>query len=579
MAELRDNISYFLSEWQGLFTEKSRTYSLDSDRIEEEQLPELLNDIEDLSKSFDPGRVNIKVDAGEDRYDIDWDVDLGTIQSGPVSGVDYEINSLYTDDEIRDAVRNLDNDRLRDIKGLINSLSVLIGRDDIDIDVEFGIEKSGITERIEDELNIHDVNVQFYFSFDFFEVHLSGIAPEEFRNEFLSANSRLMLIVHEADILMYNDDFAIVGLELIDDLSDWLQRDKTNWQSEFESVATQSLIENISEVYVPPSFFVFNSDYDGEYRPKVENLFRGHIILFSILSLSSNAQQDDYKWTVQISGKQLIQGQIKVVSNRILIHNADKSNRTFDLDGLSEDEFHTLFNWIFVEGGESETRVPIARNVTTLFAQNFSDVIDNISEILGSVKSNYQYYLEQSTDDFFEFRQELIDSAFETNSRFSELRSQLIDGLSRDIFRTIAFILVIGATVYYQTPEDLDSSTAFTILLTLMLIYGLVVIRRIRGFHNQIDRLVEDRQASVDFYSRFFDKSEQEDLRLDSGVDDVRLQGILDCLGWTNGEFEFEYTLAYDLLVYYILMSGIMVGSLIGLIDIHLYNLIGWFPP
>jgi hypothetical protein len=206
-------------------------------------------------------------------------------------------------------------------------------------------------------------------------------------------------------------------------------------------------------------------------------------------------------------------------------------------------------------------------------------VIGNMSEIHGSIKSNYQYYVEQTTDDFFEFRQELIDSAFETNSRFSDLRSQLINSLSRDIFRTIAFILVIGATVYYRLPESVRSNTVFTILVVLILLYGLVVFRRVRGIHHQLDMLVEDRSSAVDFYGKFFDDDEKEQYQLKPDVDNIRLQWFFDGIGWTRGRFEFEYTIAYDLFVYYLLVGLILAGTVMGLVDIHVWDLVGWFPP
>jgi hypothetical protein len=298
-----------------------------------------------------------------------------------------------------------------------------------------------------------------------------------------------------------------------------------------------------------------------------------------MLSITSSAQQDGDMWELQISGKQLIEGRIQASSDEIFVRDADKSETTFQIEELDVEDFQSLFEWAYIKGSEPETRLPIVRNVTTLFAQNLSDVVENISEIHGSIKSNYQYYIEQTTDDFFEFRQELIDSAFETNSRFSDLRSQLINSLSRDIFRTIAFILVIGATVYYRLPETVNSNTVFTILLSLIFIYGLVVLRRVRGIHHQLDMLVEDRSSAVDFYGKFFDEEEKEEYQLKTDVDDIWLQGLFDRISWTRGKFEFEYTIAYDLFVYYLLVGVILVGTVLGLVDIHVCDLTGRFPP
>jgi hypothetical protein len=51
---------------------------------------------------------------------VDWDPNLGVIQSDPTSGDGYNISDLYDDDEAtEDAIRNLSNDRLRSVDNLI----------------------------------------------------------------------------------------------------------------------------------------------------------------------------------------------------------------------------------------------------------------------------------------------------------------------------------------------------------------------------------------------------------------------------------------------------------------------------
>lgn len=580
MPDLDFAISTFLGRWGEFSVERNNTYSIESGRIEEDQISELIRDVEELSGSFNPGSFEIEVDGGEDQYNIDWDPSVGIIQSDPVSNDGYDIGDLYDDDEeTEDAVRSISDDRLRDVDELIDTLQILIPREDIDLAVDFGIEKRGVVRKLKEEYSFEDMSLQFYFSFDFFERRISNVSPENFREEFLDDGERLAFVIHGFDSMMCSDDFAVTGLGSIDQLSEWAASGQSIWEDIVSSVATQSLIENVSSVYLPPSFFKFDSEPTTNEEERIEALFKSHAVLFSMLPITSSAQQDGDMWDLQISGKQLIEGRIGVSSDEILIRDADKSETTFQIEELDVEDFHSLFEWAYIKGSEPETRLPIVRNVTTLFAQNLSDVVGNISEINGSIKSNYQYYVEQTTDDFFEFRQELIDSAFETNSRFSDLRSQLINSLSRDIFRTIAFILVIGATVYYRLPETVNSNTVFTILFSLIFIYGLVVLRRVRGIHHQLDMLVEDRSSAVDFYGKFFDEDEKEEYQLKADVDDIWLQGLFDRLLWTRGKFEFEYTIAYDLFVYYLLVGVILVGTVLGLVDIHVYDLAGGFPP
>jgi hypothetical protein len=580
MLDLDSAISSFLDRWGEFSVERNNSYSIDSGQVGEDQIPELIRDVEELSETFNPGSFEIEVDGGEDQYNIDWDPTVGIIQSDPVSNGGYDIGDLYDDDEeTEDAVRSISDDRLRDVDELIDTLRILIPREDIDLAIDFGIEKRRVVGKLEEEYSFGGMSLQFYFSFDFFERRISNVSPENFREEYLDDGDRLAFVIHDFGSMMCSDDFAVTGLGSIDQLSEWAASGESTWEDVVSSVATQSLIENVSSVYLPPSFFKFDSEPTTNEEEQVEALFRSHGVLFSMLSITSSAQQDGDMWELQISGKQLIEGRIQASSDDIFVRDADESETTFQIEELDVEEFQSLFEWAYIKGSEPETRLPIVRNVTTLFAQNLSDVVENISEIHGSIKSNYQYYVEQTTDDFFEFRQELIDSAFETNSRFSDLRSQLINSLSRDIFRTIAFILVIGATVYYRLPETVNSNTVFTILLSLISIYGLVVLRRVRGIHHQLDMLVEDRSSAVDFYGKFFDEEEKKEYQLNTDVDDIWLQGLFDRISWTRGKFEFEYTIAYDLFVYYLLVGVILIGTVLGLVDIHVCDLTGRFPP
>jgi len=209
MQELDSAISTFLEEWGQFSTEKNSRFSIDSTQIEEDQIPELIEDIETLSESFDPGPFEIDVDAGEDRYDVDWDPGLGVIQSDPTSGGGYDISDLYDDDEVKDAIRSLSNDSLRSIDDLIDILNVLIPREDIELTVDFGIEKRGIVRKLEEEYDFEDLSLQFYFSFNFFERRISNVSPENFRERYLDDGNRLAFVIHEFDSMMCSDDFAV----------------------------------------------------------------------------------------------------------------------------------------------------------------------------------------------------------------------------------------------------------------------------------------------------------------------------------------------------------------------------------
>jgi hypothetical protein len=295
-------------------------------------------------------------------------------------------------------------------------------------------------------------------------------------------------------------------------------------------------------------------------------LFYPHIAVFSILSIANTAEfQNDSVWNIRIQGRQYIEGKIRGTSANNLSVTFGDSSTSVELTKARVESLYSLYCWVYDHN--SDNRISVVRNVATLYARNIADLITGADEIESSAESNRRYYMKESVDEFFEFRQELTENAFETQSRFAELRSELMTDLSRDLFRTFAFIVAIAATAIFRLSDVLPPVPTYLTVSGILVIYSSVTFRRVRGIRAQFLDLIETQKNQMDFYSDFFDEDELEERGVGSN-NTCPWWGTPFQIWWNIRDEEVEYMrlrcgFALDLFMYYTLILMIISISVL----------------
>jgi hypothetical protein len=327
-----------------------------------------------------------------------------------------------------------------------------------------------------------------------------------------------------------------------------------------KKIRRQTLIQEPDRHFLPPSFFQFNRTSNEEWQEEVQHLFYPHTAIFSILSIANTAEfQSNSTWNVRIQGRQYIEGEIAATStNNLSVTSGEEES--VELTKERVENLYSLYCWVY--NHKVDNRISVARNVATLYARNLADLVTGADEIETSAESSRQYYMKESVDEFFEFRQELTESALETQSRFANLRSELMNDLSRDLFRTFAFIIAIAATAIFRLSDLLPPVPTYLAVSGVLLIYSTVTFRRIRGIRRQFLDLIETQKNQMDFYSDFFDEDELEQRGIESGDADP-WWGAPFQFWWNLMNKEVEYVrlrcgFALDLLMYYILIVAVV---------------------
>lgn len=579
LTELSESVRRFTARWDRYGIETDGAYSLSVEDASSEQLFDIIGDIESLADIIDPGVLVLQIDGRNDGYRIRYNPHVPQINCERTGG-EYQIESQYSHNEdIVYWLNAIESDSVADSSELRSALEQIAEEGSLELEFQYNLQKGNIVRRIEEELPTEGVTVRFHFSQEHFSTTIEGTPPHEITDYLLEVDDvKTLIVISQFGTFVEGRDIAVSGIDNLTPDAPFFDS-AASWPSELEIVRSLTMIENIDSNFIPPSYFQFDTTSDEGAIENLQQLFSKFVILFSILSIVNSAEQvDSTGWRVRMSGRQYLEGVISSSGGSGLSVIFDGEERSVNDSHRLSEELYSIYEWIF-RSGQAENRIVVFRNVATLFARSIDDFLSNASKILSSAKANRQYFLEQSIDDFFEFRQELMEGAFRTQRSFSELRSELMQDFTRDLFRTFGFILILSLTVFFQLDTVLPINLVFNLIAILVLVYGLITLRRIRGIRRNFNTVMENRGNFVDFYGRFLDDQELEEIGIDSSEGISWLCGLLvpTVDGHEDPQVRCGFTI--DFILYYLLAGAVILGALLLLVDTNIVDIIHQIPP
>lgn len=569
----------FVETWGDFGHESNGSYSVTIRQASQTEINQIIDDVEELSDLIETDHLVFSIGGRDDEYRIRYNPNRGAINSDRISG-EYEIESQYSHDEnLIEYLQTIEANSLSDESELRVALEATLDEEDLQVDVEYNLQKENIISRIQQEIPGDHITIRFHFFQDNFSSKILQTPPRNIREYLLEEDDiKSLVIILDINYVIPGTDFSMSGLaELHDDLGIFNQTSR--WQTEYNKILTQSLIEDPNTNFLPPSFFHGEFSSDGDDIEEIERLWYRYIVFFSLLSIFSSSEHiGSGTWDLRMTGRQYIEGKIQVSEpSRITLITTERES-TIELSQDIVENIFSVYEWVYTSD-ESEERINILRNVITLFARDIEDILVNSKRILGSAKANRQYFLEQSIDDFFEFRQELMQGAFRTQRAFSELRGDLMQDLTRDLFRTFGFILVLAASLVFELGTIIPIGTVYNLISGLLIIFGFITLRRIGGIRRNFYAVLDNRNNSVEFYQKFFDERELKDMGIITTGEVPWLCRVLSSerFGVIDSQMKCNFTI--DILLYYALAGGIIVGSLLIIIDVNFVDIISQLPP
>jgi hypothetical protein len=479
-----------------------------------------------------------------------------------------QIREIYRgNDDLIDALSSVRDDALSSKGEIRDTLRVTDSEDELNINIGYTTRTTDFEQAIADEINDDSLSVHFYIYWQTFKQQIPCTSPTKIREFLLEEGCRNSLIVIlSLDSFIQGDSLTVSGLSCLP-LEAYPTSTTGDWTKQMEQIRRQTLIQEPDQKFLPPSFFQMPNQSSSELKRKTRRLFNPYIAIFCVLSLANTAEFRGHStWNVRIRGRQYIEGEISVSPSGELSITSNGNTKLINITNELVGGLYSLYSWVYDSNADS--RITVVRNVATLYARSLDEIITDADEIRSSAESNRQYYMKESVDEFFEFRQELTESAFKIQSEFADLRSKLMNDLSHDLFRTFALVLAIAATAVFRLSDVLPSVPVYLSVSGILLIYSIVTFRRIRGIRAQFLDLIESQRSQIDFYGNFFDEGELDERGV--GFDNSYPRWGKPFKIWWDFTGEDVHSvrkrcaLALDLVIYYLLIL-VMAATAIGL--------------
>lgn len=552
ISDLESVLTDLKDSWA--YSEDPTTISFSSDDLSISDRERIFEQIDDLRSIIDGRSLVFKV--GEERdifeYRIHWEPNNNiTLTSDSDQGTDG--NDLFQDDAAISAIETLRDGRIREIDDLRDCLDGFIENENVEVTFVYRVDSADISDIIESELDEISC-VHFYFLKSTFLDHIDTDELQSLRNLLLPTLDKQLFVIQNLDAPCYGRDLGFFSLpDLPSNSYDDLIQLRSSLKETIASVGRECVIDEFENIYIPPDFFEFQSINDEAFVSDFLNQVSGYRLVYCIFSLSNVVRRRSNSWQVRINGKKILEEQIKIEKNddgwELKTLRSESGASEVPVTQNQVDSFVDVFQWSYEV--RVTDRISVLRNIITLYTTTIEGLIKDIDKIHDSTKSNFKFYAEESVDEFIEMQLEVSNYLLETQREFSELRRNLANSLSRDLFRVFGFLVVTWVGIFLQLERIATVRNALSISLVPVIFYLALSIRAVHGLSQQFSSLENSRDAYYRMYKRQMNAELFEEI-----VDSSEEERI-------SGQFRT------DKRIYYALFGGLLLFAVYAILDLQ----------
>ncbi|AGN01203.1 hypothetical protein L593_06270 [Salinarchaeum sp. Harcht-Bsk1] len=253
-------------------------------------------------------------------------------------------------------------------------------------------------------------------------------------------------------------------------------------------------------------------------------------------------------WQVRINGRRVIESNLVLNDDDGLVLVEEGGDSLTDIDKETVENFVDLFNWIY--RSRSTDRISVFRNIATLYSTSISGMFTEIEDIGESVKSNFEFYIRDSIEEFVEVQQDVTEYVLNTHRELSDIRRGLANNLNRDLFRMVAYVAITWAGILSQVSGVTAIQTALIVSLVPVGVYVLLGLRTTYSLSQQFQAVEDGRNQ---YYSMY-----------ENRIDENTFSEIKDADGSENMKHQFKI----DLWIYYVLFTLMLILCLLAVLDL-----------
>lgn len=503
ISELDAIITDLKNSWS--VSEDTSTITCKRDDIDQTAFREIVDQILDLRSVIDGRSLIFKLEETRDifQFRLHWGPsNTVTVSNDSDQGTAPE--DLFSSDDAISALTQIRENRISDLGSLEDCLTGFTENEFVEISAIYRIDTDHIGSAIQSEIDDSSA-VRFYLEKSTFLNHIDTDDLSELKNLFISDNGKELFVIQDLSAPCYGSDLGFFSLRELSttQFEDFIQL-RSTFCDTISSVGRECVIDDFENIYITPDFFEFKAVNDEPFVDSVLSKISGHRLLYSIFSLSDVVRRRSDRWQIRISGKKILEQEIRLEEAssgwEIQVIKSGEVDSEIPVTDEIVDSFDEVFQWAYEV--RVTDRISVLRNIITLYTTTIDGLIQNIEEIHESAKSNFKFYTRESVDEFIGMQQEVSNYLLETQREFSELRRNLANSLSRDLFRVFGFLVVTWVGIFLQLEKIATVRDALSVSLVPVVFYLVLSIRAVHGLSQQFSSLEDSRDSYYRMYKR-----------------------------------------------------------------------------
>lgn len=347
----------------------------------------------------------------------------------------------------RDLAINLKGSSIEvDVLGLaLNELS--LSASSIEIELSISINKNNLLNKLEIPSTVHPV---FYVYSRKFIDEVSRANISEFSKLVMPQKKGFLLILLcDVDGIASGSNIEILGLD--------------SWTNGLNKLNIEE--SSLKKVDNALTFRADEVNWEG---------FESHLTPYHLNIHINNLNRKDI---ANVLAERLNMITVAYLANQVILKKGGfechfkgyKKTIVFALPNAHQSELvYKLFYWIF--DNSSSDKLDIVRHIITLRApgggnENYIDILNGAGDVLGSAKDNFQTFIKQSVEFYFDTRSKISDYLQKFNEDIGLKISSLASELIENLYKTVGVILGVAITIV------LDPNYTALIIFAISLLY------------------------------------------------------------------------------------------------------------
>lgn len=552
LSDLESSIDRFEGDWETEIV--GRRLKIEDD-LPSEDVESLFDTVENLREFLD-GRnliIDLEHQAGAFEYRVLWETS-GDVTINSSSDNDADADRLFGEEQAQSAIRSLRNDSFSSKTDLGDGVSSLTETGLVDCQFQYVIDGSHIDEYIQSQLDRHCC-VSYYFEKSNVIDGIRESSFEELKEFFYCEQGKRLFIIRNLEQAVSGPEVGYFPPERLGetDVNSFFQRD-SYVEDQQQRIRRECAIDHFEDRYLPPDYTKLDPSSQSEFVDEIRSLLRPYRLISGILGVSNVSRVTADGWQVRINGRRVIESSLVLAEEdgEITLEEENVDDELAGADQETVESFIELFNWIY--SSRTTDRISVFRNIATLYSTTISGMITEIDDIGESVKSNFEFYIRDSIEEFVDVQQDVTEYVFNTHRELSDIRRGLANNLNRDLFRMVAYVAITWAGIISQLSGIAAIQTALTISLIPVGVYVALGLRTTYSLSQQFQAIEAGRDQYYSMYENRIDENTFNEIKQADGSDDMKQQFKI------------------DLWIYYILFTGMLILCGYAIIDLALLD-------